>query len=74
MCVCVCVRVCAPVCVCVRVFVYLVNQAWGQDGWILDQDDLGVHKNTKRFHFIKNQEWLVYFRSTERKPTVFVAQ
>ena len=73
---CVCVRACACVCVCVCVClcVYFVNQAWGQDGWILDQDELKVHKNTKRFHFIKNQEWLVYFRSTERKPTVFVAQ
>ena len=72
MCVCVRVRVC--VCACVCVCVYFVNQAWGQDGGILDQDELEVHKNTKRFHFIKNQEWLVYFRSTERKPTVFVAQ
>ena len=30
-------------CVCV----YFVNQAWGQDGGILDQDELEVHKNKK---------------------------
>ena len=55
MCVCVCVRVCVCVCVRVRVrvCVYFVNQAWGQDGGILDQDELEVHKNTKRFHFIR---------------------
>ena len=50
---CVCVRACACVCVCVCLCVYFVNQAWGQDGWILDQDELEVHKTQKDFTLLR---------------------
>ena len=47
---------CVSVCVCVCVCVYVIDQALGQDGWILaefsfrvfmDRDEVKVHKDAK---------------------------
>ena len=60
MCVCLCACACACVCVCVLLTKHEVKMA---EYWpssfsciFVDQDELEVHKNTKGFRFIKNQE------------------
>ena len=54
------IYMCACVCVCVLLTKHEVKMA---EYWpssfsciFMDQDELEVHKNTKRFRFIKNQE------------------